>query len=84
MKSWALLHQGGYVTYPHHDADGSNTFVRMHVGIKFWVMFRTKNKLLKRDKLRSTQMNLAGLPNANKGANEWEAEVVTLFPGDEL
>ncbi|KAG1895711.1 uncharacterized protein F5891DRAFT_984014 [Suillus fuscotomentosus] len=38
-KGWALLHHAVFLTYPHHDAKGTLTWVRMEAAIKFWVIF---------------------------------------------
>ncbi|KAG2029562.1 hypothetical protein BDR03DRAFT_987673 [Suillus americanus] len=83
-KSWALLHQAGFVSYPHHDADGAITFVRVETGIKFWVVFRPKHTL-GRTALQKAQMLFS---NFSKNREEimltWDAEVITLLDGDLL
>ena len=38
--SWTLLHQGLFLTYPHHDADGYSTWSQILSGYKFWVVVR--------------------------------------------
>ncbi|KAG1747031.1 uncharacterized protein EDB91DRAFT_1079672 [Suillus paluster] len=43
VKGWALLHHAGFLTYPHHNVEGALTWVRMEVGVKFWVVFWLKN-----------------------------------------
>lgn len=39
VKGWGLLHHAGFLAYPHHDAKGSVTWVKMEFGIKFWIVF---------------------------------------------
>jgi hypothetical protein len=41
--SWALLHQGLYHTYAHHDSDGYLTWTQVLSGYKFWVILRPKS-----------------------------------------
>ncbi|KAG1802533.1 hypothetical protein EV424DRAFT_1351694 [Suillus variegatus] len=43
IKSWALLHQAGFVSNPHHDVDGTVTFVQVQTGVKFQIVFSTKH-----------------------------------------
>ncbi|KAG1718731.1 hypothetical protein EDB19DRAFT_1837643 [Suillus lakei] len=83
-KSWALLHQAGFVSYPHHDADGAITFVRIETGIKFWVVFRPKH-VLSRTALQKAQMLFANFAkNREEIMLTWDAEVITLLDGDLL
>ncbi|KAG2352812.1 hypothetical protein BDR07DRAFT_1497598 [Suillus spraguei] len=84
VKSWALLHQAGYVSYPHHDADGAVTFLQIQSGVKFWVVFRTKEKL-SRTALQKAQMLFANWRNNREEIDStWHGEVITLLPGDLL
>ncbi|KAG2114041.1 hypothetical protein BD769DRAFT_1673604 [Suillus cothurnatus] len=84
MKSWALLHQAGFVSYPHHDADGAITFVRIEIGIKFWVVFHPKHTLC-RTALQKAQMLFSNFVNNRKEIMlTWSAEIVTLLDGDLL
>jgi hypothetical protein len=83
-KSWAILHQAGFVSYPHHDADGAITFVRVETGIKFWVVFRPKHQL-SRTALQKAQMLFANFTeNREEIILTWDAEVITLLAGDLL
>lgn len=43
---WDILAHGGFLTYPHHDADGYNTFVYPRSGAKVWAIIRIKKDLL--------------------------------------
>ncbi|KAG2345288.1 hypothetical protein BDR05DRAFT_946807 [Suillus weaverae] len=45
VKSGTLLHQAAYVAYPYHDTDGAITFIQIQTGLKFWVVFQTKQML---------------------------------------
>lgn len=42
-RSWALLHQAGCHTYPHHDAGGQATIIIMRSGCKLWGIIRPEN-----------------------------------------
>ncbi|KAG1722727.1 uncharacterized protein EDB91DRAFT_1255924 [Suillus paluster] len=84
VKSWALLHQGGFVTYPHHNSDGAITVLRVEAGAKLWIVFRTKKKL-NRTALQKAQMLFANFAQNRDAIMEiWEAEVIRLLPGDLL
>lgn len=39
-RTWGLLHHGGFLTYPHHDGDGYNTYIIPRCGYKFWAVLR--------------------------------------------
>ena len=39
MLRWTLMAHGGYVTYPHKDANGLCTWIFVHVGVKVWAIF---------------------------------------------
>ncbi|KAG2060503.1 hypothetical protein BDR06DRAFT_966984 [Suillus hirtellus] len=70
VKGWGLLHHMGFLTYPHHDAGGSLTWVRMEVGMKFWVEIAIK--------LGDFTENKVWI-RAN-----CHAEVITIMPGDTI
>ncbi|KAG1806216.1 uncharacterized protein BJ212DRAFT_1303730 [Suillus subaureus] len=57
-KSWILLHQAGFMSYPHHNADSAITFVQIKMGIKFWVVFHPKH-VLSQTVLQKAQMLFA-------------------------
>lgn len=40
---WLLLHHAGFLTYPHHDANGLMTYILPEVGWKFWGIMEPKN-----------------------------------------
>ncbi|KAG1899885.1 uncharacterized protein F5891DRAFT_1189361 [Suillus fuscotomentosus] len=83
-KSWALLHHAVFVTYPHHDADGAVMFVRIKIGIKFWVVFCPIHKL-SHTALQKGQMLFADFAkNWEEIKLTWRAEVITLLEGDLL
>ncbi|KAG2335959.1 hypothetical protein BDR05DRAFT_1006297 [Suillus weaverae] len=85
VKGWGLLHHAGFLTYPHHDAEGSLTWVRMDVGIKFWVVFRPINRRDDRKHLQDIAIKLGNFTQNEPWirANCY-AEVITLMPGDTL
>ncbi|KAG2060477.1 hypothetical protein BDR06DRAFT_966967 [Suillus hirtellus] len=83
-KSWLLLHHAGFVSHPHHNADGTMTFVQIETGIKFWVVFHTRNTL-SRTAFQKAQMLFANFAkNQEEIILTWEAEVITLLDGDIL
>ncbi|KAG2136434.1 hypothetical protein DEU56DRAFT_913013 [Suillus clintonianus] len=83
VKGWALLHHAGFLTYPHHDAEGALTWAKMEVGVKFWVVFRPKDRHDDRQHLRDMAMNLANMTENGPWIRQnCDAEVVTLYPGD--
>ncbi|KAG1761763.1 hypothetical protein EV702DRAFT_1206970 [Suillus placidus] len=85
VKGWALLHHAGFLTYPHHDAEGSLTWVRMEVGIKFWVVFRLKDRHNDRKHIQEVATKLGNFTEHRTWIRKHcAAEVITLFPGDTL
>jgi hypothetical protein len=84
-KGWALLHHAGFLTYPHHDAEGTLTWVRMEVGLKFWVIFWLKSGRNDRIQLRNLAVKLADFSTNIKWIQKnCDGEVITLVPGDIL
>ncbi|KAG1899874.1 uncharacterized protein F5891DRAFT_1189346 [Suillus fuscotomentosus] len=82
VKSWALLHQAGFITYPHHDADGAVTFVQVQTGIKFWIVFTTKEKLSRTALLKAQMLFADWQKHHREIESTWHGEVITLLPGD--
>ncbi|KAG2045475.1 hypothetical protein BDR06DRAFT_1015617 [Suillus hirtellus] len=85
VKGWGMAHHAGFLTYPHHDAEGTLTWVRMEVGVKFWAVFRPKSRRDDRSHLQNIATRLANFTvhKAWLKAN-CDAEVVTLMAGDIL
>ncbi|KAG1719706.1 uncharacterized protein EDB91DRAFT_1009058, partial [Suillus paluster] len=82
---WGLLHHAGYVTYPHHDCEGTLTWVRMEAGLKFWAIFRLKSRSTDRSHLQEMVMRLVNYMWNIKWIKEnCDGEVITLVPGDLL
>lgn len=85
IQSWALLHQAGFVTYPHYDAEGTLTFIKMEVGVKYWVLFKLKEENPSRSHLIDALLRLGNFAENEDDVRErWDAEVVTLLPGEML
>jgi hypothetical protein len=85
VKGWGLLHQAGYLTYPHHDAEGTLTWVRMEFGLKFWTVFRLKAQYDDRIHIQEVVCRLGNLTEHEAWAREHcDAEVITLTRGDIL
>ncbi|KAG2081945.1 uncharacterized protein F5147DRAFT_783481 [Suillus discolor] len=84
-KGWALLHHAGFVTYPHHDAEGTLTWVRMEAGIKFWAIFSLRDGANNRIGLQDLSVKLADYARHKTWIHKnCDAEVLTLRPGDML
>ncbi|KAG1784503.1 uncharacterized protein HD556DRAFT_1451702 [Suillus plorans] len=84
-KGWALLHHAGFLTYPHHDAEGTLTWVRMEAGIKFWVIFSLKSGEKNRIALQDLSVRLADYARHKTWIHKnCDGEVLTLVPGDLL
>lgn len=43
VRKWILLHHAGFLTYPHHDANGLATIIVPEHGAKFWGIMRPKH-----------------------------------------
>ncbi|KAG1720983.1 uncharacterized protein EDB91DRAFT_1256739 [Suillus paluster] len=85
VKGWALLHHAGFLTYPHHDAEGTLTWVRMEVGVKFWVIFRPKYHHRNRLHLQQFATKLVDFTSHKKWLEKHcDGEVIVLRPGDML
>lgn len=85
VKGWGLLHHAGFLTYPHHDAEGSLTWVRMEFGIKFWVIFRPNGRHNDRRHMHDIAIRLGNFTeNEDWIRAHCRAELITLFPGDTL
>lgn len=84
-KGWALLHHPGVVTYPHQDAEGTLTWTRVEVGMKFWAVFYPKGHRDQRTHLEDIARRLTDfIGNKRWLMDHCHAEVITLFPGDIL
>ncbi|KAG1832554.1 hypothetical protein DFJ58DRAFT_848005 [Suillus subalutaceus] len=85
IKGWGLLHHAGFLTYPHHDAEGTLTWVRMEAGLKLWVIFRLKSRSTQRIHLQELAVKLTNYPvHKDWLQRNCEGEVITLRPGDLL
>lgn len=42
-RLWVLLHHAGFLTYPHHDANGLMTYILPEDGWKFWAIMAPKH-----------------------------------------
>ncbi|KAG2063549.1 hypothetical protein BDR04DRAFT_1123182 [Suillus decipiens] len=85
VKGWGMVHHAGFLTYPHHDAEGTLTWIRMEVGVKLWVYFRPRGRQHDRSHLQNIATRLVNFTEHT----EWlkrhcNAEVITLLPGDIL
>jgi hypothetical protein len=84
-KGWAILHQPGFLTYPHHDAEGTLTWVRMEAGYKFWAIFRLKDGASDRVRINNLWTKLADYPTHKAWIHKnCQGEVITLRQGDML
>ncbi|KAG1724834.1 hypothetical protein EDD22DRAFT_961751 [Suillus occidentalis] len=83
MKGWGLLSHAGFLTYPHHDAEGMLTWVRLEAGLKFWAIFRLRSGRTDRIHLQELCVKLANY-NVHKTwiHKHCDGEVVTLRAGD--
>ncbi|KAG1813018.1 hypothetical protein EV424DRAFT_1541892 [Suillus variegatus] len=68
---WALLHQAGYVSFAHHDADGVATYIQIESGAKIRTAYA--NAMIKLVDYTNNMYEVRTL---------WDAEVVYLGPGD--
>ncbi|KAG2028812.1 hypothetical protein BDR03DRAFT_1019312 [Suillus americanus] len=83
VKGWALLHHAGFLTYPHRNAEGSLTWVRVEVGTQFWVVFRPKNRYHDRQHIQDVASRLRNFTENEAWIKaHCDAEVITLLPGD--
>lgn len=83
VKGWAILHHAGYLTYPHHDAEGTLTWLRMEIGVKFWAVFRPKNNHHDRNHLQEFVTRLVDFTNHEEWVRKHcDGEVIVLRPGD--
>lgn len=79
------MHHAGFVTYPHHDAEGTLTWTRMEVGVKFWVIFRPKEHHDSRLHLQNFVTNLVDFTSHKAWVRKnCDAEVIVLRQGDLL
>ncbi|KAG2060936.1 hypothetical protein BDR06DRAFT_966756 [Suillus hirtellus] len=85
VKGWGLLHHAGFLTYPHHDAEGSLTWVRMEVGMKFWVVFQPIDRHNDRKHLQEIAIKLGDFTENEVWIRaNCHAEVINIMPGDTL
>jgi len=82
VRSWALAHQAGVISYPHQDADGDATYVIGISGIKLWTFYFLRNPTLPRDTIKGIFRSLCD-PDKRDHPHVC-AETVYLYPGDLL
>jgi hypothetical protein len=83
VRGWGILHHAGYLSYPHHDAEGTLTWLRMEHGVKFWVVFRPKNNRDDRKHLQEFVTRLVDFTNHEEWVRKHcDAEVIVLRPGN--
>ncbi|KAG1817588.1 uncharacterized protein BJ212DRAFT_1299129 [Suillus subaureus] len=82
-KGWGLLHHAGFLTYPHHDAEWTLMWLRMEVGIKFWVIFWLRSGRSDHIQLWNLSVKLADYTrNITWIQKNCDVEVIMLMPGD--
>lgn len=80
VRSWALAHHAGVLTFPYHDADGEVTYVLGMSGVKLWTFYfvndptKSRNEILKIF-VRQCDRNELEHPDIH-------AETIYLYPGD--
>lgn len=84
-KGWGLLSHAGFTSYPHHDAEGTLTWIRMECGVKLWAIFYLKGGSSDRIQLQHLSVRLADFNTHKEWIHEHcYGEVMALYPGDLL
>ena len=83
VRSWALGHHAGIITYPHHDAEGAATFAIVQSGVKNWTVIDVKDAQRETlpaflTEISSNDASLLDYMDCIK------AETIHLHPGDLL
>ncbi|KAH7904486.1 hypothetical protein BJ138DRAFT_1119367 [Hygrophoropsis aurantiaca] len=82
-RSWGLAHQAAIPTWPHHDADGYNTFIIPMSGVKFWVALSFKNKKLGFEEMSELAERLCDSDDHIEDiSSQMDIERIHLYPGD--
>lgn len=85
VKGWGLLPHTEFLSYPHHDAEGTLTRTRTEFGVTFWVVFRLKDKHDNCIHLQTFVTNLVDFPSHMAWVRKnCVAEVIILCAGDVL
>lgn len=58
MLNWILLTMGGFVTYPHHDAEGLATYVGVRDGAKIWTIYAPQEDNMTREEWLTYQTRM--------------------------
>lgn len=83
VKGWEILHHAGFPTYPHYDAEGTLTWLRLEVGVKFWVVFRPKQYHHDRLHLQDFVTKLVDVTSHQQWVEKHcDGEVIVLRAGD--
>jgi hypothetical protein len=86
MLRWNLMCHGGYVTYPHKDANGLCTWIYANVGVKIWAILEPR--YFSSDTSRKGQMDLhcdiMGAPLSLTYDQASEMYTTVMAPGDIL
>lgn len=86
IRGWSLFHHGGFLTYPHHDSDGSATYVKVKIGMKKWLLFWPKDEesISRTALIRLAELLTEYENNREEIESKWHIEIVTLRSGDFL
>jgi hypothetical protein len=85
VKGWGMVHDAGFLTYPHHDAEGTLTWIWMEVGVKMWVYFRPRSRQNECSHLQNIAMHLVNFTeNMEWLKQHCDTEVITPLPGNIL
>ncbi|KAH0836370.1 hypothetical protein J3R83DRAFT_7943 [Lanmaoa asiatica] len=80
VHSWAMAHQAGIFTFPHHDADGEVTYTVGMSGVKLWTFYFSHNPTKSCNNILKI---FSWLCNHNECQHpNIHAETVYLYPGD--
>ena len=83
-RVWQLIHNGGFLTYNHHDSNGMPTAVTVVDGAKFWVFCRRKelSQARNHEEYKHAMVNVGA--NSAEFDHNLERFVVILRPGEIL
>lgn len=86
MLHWDLYTHGGYYTYPHHDANGTCTYMIVRSGCKIWGLIRPTVPAsdTNRTKLFKTFRRMVTTPGETQYRKHSQLATVFLKEGDVL
>lgn len=83
-QAWDLITHGGFLTYPHHDANGLCTYTYIQCGMKIWAALQLKGSTARTPRQDLLELNARMVEQEDIYREVTKTFNLFLSPGDLL